>query len=49
MQLGNDYALGTVNDERAVIGHQRHFAKIDFLLANFLDWLLACREHPCHK
>ena len=39
MQLRHDDALGAVDHERAVIGHQRHFAEIDFLLANVLDGL----------
>jgi hypothetical protein len=32
MQLADDDALGAVDDERAVLGHQRDFAEIDFLL-----------------
>src|SRR6185503_6915590 len=34
MQLGNDDALSSIDDESAVIGHQRNFAKEDFF---FLD------------
>ncbi len=34
MHLGNDNPFGTVNDESAFIGHQRHIAHIDAL---FLD------------
>ena len=37
MQLGDDYALGSVDDKRSVISHQRDFTKIDFLLANIFD------------
>ena len=37
MQLGHDHTLGTVDDERTGIGHQRHFAHIHFLLFNFFD------------
>ena len=40
VQLGNDDALGAVDDEGAVIGHQRNFAEEDLLLldvANGLD------------
>ncbi len=39
MQLGDDDALGAIDDKRAVIGHQRHFTEIDFLFANVLDGL----------
>ncbi len=39
MQLRYDDALGSVDDESAVIGHQRHFAQIDFLFADVLDGL----------
>ncbi len=39
VQLRDDHALGAVDDEGAVIGHQRHFTEIDFLLANVLDRL----------
>jgi hypothetical protein len=41
VQLGDDDALGAVDDERAVLGHQRHFAEVDLLLAHVLDRLLA--------
>src|SRR5215471_18717848 len=40
MELRNDYALRSVNDERAVIGHQRNLAKENFFfldVANRLD------------
>ena len=37
MQLGNNHSLGTVNDERAVFRHQRHFAHVYFLLFNIFD------------
>ena len=32
MQLANDDALGSIDDERAVVGHQRDVAEEDFLL-----------------
>ena len=44
MQLRDDDALGAVDHESTVIGHQRHLAKIDFLLADFLHRLLAARR-----
>ena len=31
MQLRNDDALGTINDEGTVVGHQWEVAEIDFL------------------
>ncbi len=34
VQLRNDHALGPVDDERPILGHQRHFTEEDFL---FLD------------
>src|SRR5690349_6976403 len=40
MKLRNDDTLGTVDDERAVVGHQRDFAEEDFF---FLD--VADRQH----
>src|SRR5690349_12922823 len=40
VQLRDDDALGAVDDERAVLGHQRHLAEIDLLLADVLDLLL---------
>jgi hypothetical protein len=44
MELRDDHALRAVDDERAVIGHQRHFAEIDLLLADVLDLLLRARR-----
>ena len=40
MQLADDHALGAVDDEGAVVGHQRQLAEIDLLLAHVLDRLL---------
>ncbi len=34
VQLADDYALGAVDDERAVLGHQRNIAVENFLLFN---------------
>ena len=34
MQLADDHALGPIDDERAVLGHQRNFTEVNFL---FLD------------
>ncbi len=36
MQLGDDDALGAVDDEGAVAGHERDFAHVDLLLLHFL-------------
>ncbi len=40
VQLRDDDALGAVDDEGAVVGHQRQFAEVDLLLAHVLDRLL---------
>ena len=40
MELGNDNTLGTVDNEGTVLGHQGHFAHVDFLLFNILDRLV---------
>ncbi len=37
MQLADNNPLGSVDDKRAVICHQRNFAKIDLLLLDILD------------
>ena len=37
MQLADDDALRAVDDERAVLGHQRNFTEINFLLLNVAD------------
>ncbi|OIQ74230.1 hypothetical protein GALL_441260 [mine drainage metagenome] len=37
MQLADDDALGAVDDERALVGHERDLAHIDLLLLHFLD------------
>src|SRR5690606_38779407 len=39
VQLGDDYTLGTVDDEGAVLGHQGDFPHVDFLLLDILDRL----------
>ena len=41
MQLADDDALGPIDDERAVLGHQRDFAKVDFLFLDVSNRLLA--------
>src|SRR3569833_358389 len=43
MQLGNDDALGTVDDERTVVRHQRQLAEVNLLLAHVLHGLLGAR------
>ena len=37
MQLADDHALGAVDDERAVIGHQRNIAEENFLFLDVAD------------
>ena len=39
VQLAHDHALGAVDDERAVVGHQGHLAHVDLLLLDLLDHL----------
>ena len=39
VHLGDDHALGAVDDERAVLGHERDVAHIDVLLLDVLDRL----------
>ena len=51
VQLRHDDALGTVDDEGAVVGHQRDFAEVDLLLLHVLDGLgrrLAVVDHQAH-
>ncbi|ETC89470.1 hypothetical protein XHC_0993 [Xanthomonas hortorum pv. carotae str. M081] len=51
VQLREDHALGAVDDEGTVVGHQRDFAQIDLLLLHVLDGLgrrLAVVDHQAH-
>jgi hypothetical protein len=41
MQLADDDTLGTVDDERSVLRHQRNFAEEHFLLFDVADTLLS--------
>src|SRR3569833_3344840 len=41
MQLGHNYTLGAVHDERAVRSHQRNVAEEDFLLLDVANGLIA--------
>ncbi len=41
MQLGNDDPFGAIDDKGAVLGHERDFAHVNFLLLDVLDGLLA--------
>ena len=41
MQLADDHALGAVDDERAVLGHQRNIAEENFLLLDVANGLRA--------
>ena len=54
MQLGNDNALGTVDNEGTVFGHQGHFAHVDFLFLDILDRAVLGRgflvvDHQSHQ
>src|SRR5581483_3686527 len=40
VELGDDHPLRAVDDEGAVVGHERQLAEIDLLLAHILDGLL---------
>ena len=40
VELGDDHALRPVDDEGALLGHQRDFAHVHVVLADFLDRLL---------
>ena len=40
VQLADNHALGAVDDERAVLGHQRNFAEVDFLLLDVANGLV---------
>jgi hypothetical protein len=44
VQLGDDDPLGAVDDERAVLGHQRQLAEVDLLLADVLHRLGRARS-----
>ena len=45
VQLRHDDTLGAIDHERALVGHQGHFAHVDLLLFDFLDHLgLRCRR-----
>ncbi len=48
VQLRDDDALGAVDDEGAVLGHQRHLADVDFLLFHVLDRFFG-RRLPCRR
>src|SRR3954465_11996078 len=37
MQLGNNHAFGSVDDESSVVGHQRNFTKEDFFFLDVAD------------
>ncbi len=37
VQLADDDTLGAIDDERAVVGHERNFAHVDLLLLDLLD------------
>ena len=55
MQLRNDDSLGPVDDERAIGGHERQFAHVDFLLTDILDDLVSAgffivnHQTHCHS
>src|SRR5438445_581893 len=41
VQLADNYALGSIHNEGAVVGHQRHVAEKDFLLFNIANGTIA--------
>ena len=42
MQLRDDHPFGAIDDEGAVIGHQRQFAHVDFVsLMSLILWVPA--------
>ena len=48
MQLRNDNALGTIDNKGTVVGHERNFAHVDFLLFNVFYgafWRFALIDH----
>src|SRR5690606_26418045 len=52
VQLGDDDPLGAVDDEGAVVGHERDLAHVDLLLLHVLDGLgrrLAVVDHQAHR
>ena len=54
MQLRDNDALSTINNERAGIRHERDFAHVNFLTLNFFNDLCACWsllivEHQMHE
>src|SRR5690606_25861395 len=51
MQLRHNDALGTIDDKRARIGHERHLAHVYFLFLDFLDGglaYLAVHQYQAH-
>ena len=53
MQLRHDDTFGAVDDEGAVVGHERQFAQVHFLFAHVLDRLLGAagflvEHHQAH-
>ncbi len=48
MQLGDDDALGTVDDEGTGLGHQRDFAEVDLLLLDVADDALTAVARVVH-
>ena len=49
VQLADDDALGAVDDERAVVAHQRDVAEVDLLLLDVADRLDARSRGPCSR
>ena len=39
VQLAHDHALAAVDDERSLLGHERNFAHVHFVFADFLEGL----------
>ena len=49
VQLADDDALGAVDDERAVVGHQRNVAEENFLFLDVANVFRAGVRDPCRK
>jgi len=49
VELGDDHALGAVDDERAVLGHDRDFPEVDLLLLHVADRLRPLAVVPGHQ
>ncbi len=49
VELGDDDAFGPVDDERAVVRHQRDVSEVDLLLLDVANGLRAGLRDPCSR